>query len=136
MTSPQPLPCYCPSDRPAICSICVKYRPWPSPVDFAQFPVTVEADESEDESVAEFDDQDTYGDAPDDPDFGDPYDDTAFQYCFECNRSYPTEADLVDAYNTHADDEAPEVTSGSQVTFCPECMHDFLYPPSDASPEH
>ncbi|WP_284741808.1 hypothetical protein [Amycolatopsis sp. RTGN1] len=89
----------------------------------------------EGESVAEFDDQETYGDAPDDPEFGDPYDENAFQYCFECNRSYPTEADLVDAYNTYADDEAPEVTSGSQVTFCPECMHDFLYPPSDASPE-
>ncbi|CRK56980.1 hypothetical protein [Alloactinosynnema sp. L-07] len=55
-----------------------------------------------------------------------------FQVCFECTRTYATDADLIAAYNTEQGEGAPAVTTAEDITFCPECLHDFLYPPTPA----
>ncbi|WP_410646277.1 hypothetical protein [Amycolatopsis sp. cmx-4-54] len=84
----------------------------------------------EPDSGAEFDDHAPDGrrvfDMPNDADTFDP---NAYQHCYECGRIYPTEADLINAYVANGDAKTPTPASGAKISFCPECLHDFLYMP-------
>lgn len=54
-----------------------------------------------------------------------------YQHCFECERSYATEAELINAWKAGRGHGIPAATSGKDIPFCPECMHDFLCPPDE-----
>jgi hypothetical protein len=54
-----------------------------------------------------------------------------YQHCFECETSYATEAELINAWKAGRGHGIPAATSGKDITFCPECMHDFLCPPDE-----
>jgi hypothetical protein len=58
-----------------------------------------------------------------------------YQHCFECERSYATEAELINAWKAGRGHGIPAATSGKDITFCPECMHDFLCPPDGPTEE-
>jgi hypothetical protein len=60
-----------------------------------------------------------------------PAEDDLYQHCFECERSYATEAELINAWNAGRGHGIPAGNSGKDITFCPECMHDFLCPPDE-----
>jgi hypothetical protein len=60
-----------------------------------------------------------------------PAEDELYQHCFECETSYATEAELINAWKAGRGHGIPAATSGKDITFCPECMHDFLCPPDE-----
>jgi hypothetical protein len=64
-----------------------------------------------------------------------PAEDDLYQHCFECERSYATEAELINAWNAGRGEAVPAATSGKDITSCPECMHDFLCPPDEPTEE-
>ena len=62
-----------------------------------------------------------------------------YQICFECQTTYTTAEDLLAAHNREfandlADLGLPESADARWVRFCPECLHDFLYPPVEVTP--
>jgi ribosomal protein S27AE len=58
-----------------------------------------------------------------------------YQWCFECGQDYPTPTDLLAAHNrVLASLHLTPETDVGQVRCCPECTHDFLYPPVEVTP--
>lgn len=65
-----------------------------------------------------------------------PAEDALYQHCFECETSYATEAELINAWKAGRGHGIPAATSGKDITFCPECMHDFLCTPDEPTGAH
>lgn len=59
---------------------------------------------------------------------------TPYQYCLECGWVYWTAFDLETSYMRNApDDVHVKAQTANNIFFCPECMHDFLFSPSQVS---
>jgi hypothetical protein len=51
-----------------------------------------------------------------------------FQYCMECGWVYWTAFQLVQSYMDNApDDVHVKSIPAEQISFCPECLHDFAF---------